>query len=163
MSDTPEHYDMKIQPIEFIMANGLGFCEGNILKYISRYKQKGGIDDLLKAHYYIELLIDNYDGEEQDGYILPTPDEAMAQLEKKKAEKIAANKEWDAIVKACDKGDGVIMQEVKPGIFQRRIIIKTEQEIDQLENLKGPKFDKHKGKIERKGVQPDDGRSCYGD
>ena len=128
MSETPEHYDMKIQPIEYIMANGLGFCEGNILKYISRYKEKGGIDDLLKAHYYLELLIDNYDGEEQDGYILPTPEEEMAQLEKNKAAIIAQNKEWDAIVKACDKGDGVIIQEVKPGVFKRRESIKLDDD-----------------------------------
>jgi len=128
MSETPEHYDMKIQPIEYIMANGLGFCEGNILKYISRYKEKGGIDDLLKAHYYLELLIDNYDGEEQDGYILPTPEEEMAQLEKNKAAIIAQNKEWDAIVKACDKGDGVIIQEVAPGVFKRRESIKLDDD-----------------------------------
>lgn len=133
MSETPDHYDMKIQPIEFIMANGLGFCEGNILKYISRYKQKGGVSDLYKAHYYLELLIDHIE-ENRGDYKLPTPSEGMEQLEIKKAEKIAANKEWDAIVKACDKGEGVIVQEVEPGVFKRRESIKS-----------------------------DDGRSCYGD
>lgn len=54
---TPKHYDMDIQPIEYIMRNGLGFCEGNIVKYVSRYKEKGGIDDLRKAGRYIEILI----------------------------------------------------------------------------------------------------------
>lgn len=58
MSETPEHYDMKIQPIEYIMANGLGFCEGNIVKYVSRYGFKGGIDDLKKARHYIDMLIE---------------------------------------------------------------------------------------------------------
>ena len=57
MQNTPEHYDMEIQPIEYIMRNGLGFCEGNIVKYVSRYKEKGGIDDLRKARHYIEILI----------------------------------------------------------------------------------------------------------
>ena len=40
------HYqDLKIQPIEYILANELGFCEGAIVKYISRWRQKGGVDD----------------------------------------------------------------------------------------------------------------------
>jgi Protein of unknwon function (DUF3310) len=52
------HYkDMSIQPIEFILANGLGFCEGNIVKYACRYKQKGGVQDLKKVIHYAELLI----------------------------------------------------------------------------------------------------------
>lgn len=104
MIDTPEHYDMKIQPIEFIMANGLGFCEGNILKYISRYKQKGGVSDLYKAHYYLELLIDHIE-ENLGDYKLPTPSEEMEQLEKKKAIKIAANKVWASVVEKDAKED----------------------------------------------------------
>ena len=66
---TPEHYDMEIQPIEYIMANGLGFCEGNIVKYVSRYGLKGGIDDLRKAKHYIEILIKEWEKENQsDGF-----------------------------------------------------------------------------------------------
>lgn len=53
-----DHYkSMAIQPVEFILANGLGFCEGNVIKYICRYKQKGGIQDLKKVVHYAELLI----------------------------------------------------------------------------------------------------------
>lgn len=53
-----DHYkSMTIQPVEFILANGLGFCEGNVIKYICRYKQKGGIQDLKKVVHYAELLI----------------------------------------------------------------------------------------------------------
>lgn len=59
--NTPEHYDMEIQPITYIMANGLGFCEGNIVKYVSRYKEKGGIEDLKKARHYLDMLIDSMD------------------------------------------------------------------------------------------------------
>ena len=52
------HYkSMKIQPVEFILANDLDFCQGNIIKYTCRYKQKGGIDDLKKVIHYAELLI----------------------------------------------------------------------------------------------------------
>ena len=55
----PKHYNKhKIQPINFILALGLGFCEGNIIKYICRYKDKGGKEDLLKARKYIDFLID---------------------------------------------------------------------------------------------------------
>jgi hypothetical protein len=55
---TPKHYDMKMQPIEFIQANDLNFIEGNIIKYVSRYKNKNGLDDLFKARYYLDLLIE---------------------------------------------------------------------------------------------------------
>lgn len=52
------HYkDCKIQPIEYIHANNLGFCEGNVVKYITRWKSKNGITDLEKCKHYIELLI----------------------------------------------------------------------------------------------------------
>jgi hypothetical protein len=47
-----------IQPTEFIHKNNIGFIEGNILKYIIRYKDKNGIEDLKKAKHYIDLLIE---------------------------------------------------------------------------------------------------------
>ena len=51
------HYkDNKIQPIEYIVANGLGFCEGNVVKYITRWQHKGGIEDIDKVIHYCELL-----------------------------------------------------------------------------------------------------------
>jgi hypothetical protein len=53
-----DHYRAKgIQPIEYIHANNLGFCEGNVVKYVTRWKEKGGEDDLRKAIHYLELLI----------------------------------------------------------------------------------------------------------
>lgn len=52
------HYKTAIQPIEFIHANKLGFCEGNVLKYITRWRNKNGIADLEKAKHYLELLIE---------------------------------------------------------------------------------------------------------
>lgn len=55
------HYESKkIQPIEFIEANNLGFHEGNAIKYIVRYKEKNGLEDLNKAKWYIERLIEIY-------------------------------------------------------------------------------------------------------
>lgn len=53
------HYKcMPIQPIEYTLKNGLGFCEGNVIKYVSRHKKKGGKKDLEKAIHYIQLLIE---------------------------------------------------------------------------------------------------------
>jgi hypothetical protein len=52
------HYkDMAIQPVEFIHANAIGYFEGNVIKYVSRWRKKNGIADLEKAKHYIELLI----------------------------------------------------------------------------------------------------------
>jgi len=52
-----DHYkSMKIQPIDFIEGNGLGWCEGNAIKYICRYRKKNGSQDLDKAIHYLQLL-----------------------------------------------------------------------------------------------------------
>ncbi len=52
-----DHYkDFEIQPIEFITSNSLGFCEGNVIKYVCRHASKGGGTDLDKAIHYLELL-----------------------------------------------------------------------------------------------------------
>lgn len=52
------HYKNKaIQPIEYIFANKLGFAEGNIVKYITRWRDKGGVQDLEKIKHYCDLLI----------------------------------------------------------------------------------------------------------
>ena len=60
------HYkDFAIQPSQFIHRNGIGWHEGNAIKRISRWKQKGGHEDLLKAIHEIELLLEEegyYDG-----------------------------------------------------------------------------------------------------
>ena len=54
------HYASKtVQPIKYILANELGFCEGNIVKYITRYKDKGQpVDDLRKVIHYAEFLLE---------------------------------------------------------------------------------------------------------
>lgn len=56
-NDTPKHYRMAIEPIEYILRNELDFAEGNVVKYVSRWREKGGIKDLEKARSYVELLI----------------------------------------------------------------------------------------------------------
>jgi len=53
------HYaKLKIQPIEYIHANGLGFAEGSIIKYVTRWRDKNGIADLKKARHFLDLLIE---------------------------------------------------------------------------------------------------------
>jgi hypothetical protein len=53
------HYkDLKIQPLEYIHANGIPFAEGCVIKYVSRWRNKGGIKDLEKAKHFLELLIE---------------------------------------------------------------------------------------------------------
>ena len=54
-----DHYKkLKIQPIEYIHANNIGYMEGNVIKYVSRWREKNGIKDLEKAKHYIDLLIE---------------------------------------------------------------------------------------------------------
>lgn len=53
------HYkSMKIQPVEFIHTNNIPYMEGNIIKYVCRWRNKSGLADLEKAKHYIELLIE---------------------------------------------------------------------------------------------------------
>ena len=53
------HYKNKaIQPWDFIAGNGMGYLEGNVVKYVSRWKEKNGLDDLRKARHYLDKLIE---------------------------------------------------------------------------------------------------------
>jgi hypothetical protein len=55
----PVHYaNSVIEPIEYITKNKLSYCEGNVVKYITRWRSKGGVEDLLKAKQYIDFIID---------------------------------------------------------------------------------------------------------
>jgi hypothetical protein len=54
------HYkNLKIQPIEYIQANDLSYCEANVVKYVTRWRSKNGVEDLRKAKHYIDLLIES--------------------------------------------------------------------------------------------------------
>lgn len=53
------HYKkLKIQPVEYIHGNELQFCEGCVIKYVTRWRDKGGIEDLRKARHFIDILIE---------------------------------------------------------------------------------------------------------
>ena len=54
-----DHYKrFAIQPAEFIQRNGIGWCEGNAIKYVCRWREKNGRQDLEKARHYIDLLLE---------------------------------------------------------------------------------------------------------
>ena len=52
------HYDLPIQPLEYIHKNGLGYIEGNIIKYATRHRAKNGAEDIKKIIHYCELLLE---------------------------------------------------------------------------------------------------------
>jgi hypothetical protein len=86
------HYKSKaIQPIQYIHANGIGYCEGNVIKYVSRWRDKNGLQDLLKARHYIDLLIELEGLEkaefgQQNTIDYRSKDERMAEIGRKLAE-----------------------------------------------------------------------------
>lgn len=54
----PVHYHFEIEPFDYIHDNDMGFAEGNVIKYITRWRYKeNGIEDLYKAKQYIDMLI----------------------------------------------------------------------------------------------------------
>lgn len=56
-----DHYKtMAIQPGEYITKNGLSWYEGNVVKYVTRHRSKGGKQDLEKAIHYLQLAIEEY-------------------------------------------------------------------------------------------------------
>lgn len=62
LADTPTHYDHAIQPWDYMESifnddEFQGYLVGNIIKYVSRYKDKGGVMDIKKAQHYIEKLL----------------------------------------------------------------------------------------------------------
>ena len=52
------HYLLNIEPWDYIIANQLGYLEGNVVKYVTRHKSKGGRADILKAIRYLEKILE---------------------------------------------------------------------------------------------------------
>lgn len=60
----PYHYNsFAIEPLDYIMSNGMGFADGNVVKYVTRFAVTGNVMDLKKAKRYIEVLIERAEGE----------------------------------------------------------------------------------------------------
>ena len=53
-----DHYNnKKIQPIDYIIENNLPYCEGNVVKYVTRHKEKNGAEDIKKAIHYLRFIL----------------------------------------------------------------------------------------------------------
>ena len=57
------HYQLPIQPVDYIVKNNLSFLQGNVVKYVTRYKDKNGKEDLIKAKHYLDMIIEFEYGE----------------------------------------------------------------------------------------------------
>ena len=57
------HYQLPIQPIDYIVKNNLGFREGNVVKYVTRHKIKNGMEDIRKAMHYLKFIAEMDYGE----------------------------------------------------------------------------------------------------
>jgi hypothetical protein len=53
----PKHYDKAIEPIDYIMQNGLNFSEGSAIKYITRHREKNGAEDIRKAIKFCQFIL----------------------------------------------------------------------------------------------------------
>ncbi len=63
-----DHYkNAAIQPVQYIHANGIGFFEGNVIKYVTRHRAKNGAEDIKKAIHYLNLLLELEYGENDGG------------------------------------------------------------------------------------------------
>lgn len=53
-----DHYkNLVIQPVEYIIANNLSYLQGSVIKYVTRYLNKNGVEDLKKAKHFIDMMI----------------------------------------------------------------------------------------------------------
>ena len=52
------HYQLPIQPVDYIVKNNLSFLQGNVIKYVTRYKDKNGKEDLIKAKHYLNMILE---------------------------------------------------------------------------------------------------------
>jgi hypothetical protein len=54
---SPSYYKKPIEPIEYICKNKLDYLEGNVVKYVTRHREKHGADDIRKAIKYCEFIL----------------------------------------------------------------------------------------------------------
>ena len=59
----PRHYNLGIETVNYIESWSMNYIEGNIIKYVTRYKYKNGLEDLKKAEFYLKRLIKNIEEE----------------------------------------------------------------------------------------------------
>ncbi len=63
-----DHYKkLPIQPMDYSMANGLDACQHSVVKYVTRFRDKGGVRDLEKAKHILDMLIE-YENDKEKGW-----------------------------------------------------------------------------------------------
>ncbi len=55
-----QHYQLPIQPIEYIVKNSIPYREANVIKYVTRHASKNGAEDIKKAIHYLEMILEDY-------------------------------------------------------------------------------------------------------
>jgi predicted ABC-type exoprotein transport system permease subunit len=60
------HYNTPIQVWDFVYQNGMDYISGNIVKYVARFRDKNGLEDLYKARHYLDKLIEEVKEEENE-------------------------------------------------------------------------------------------------
>ncbi len=60
------HYKSNMECWDYILANDLGYLEGTAIKYITRWKKKNGVEDILKAIHFLEKLVEVEKNKQQE-------------------------------------------------------------------------------------------------
>lgn len=109
------HYkNLAIQPVEYIFKNNLGYFEGCVIKYVTRWKDKGGVQDLEKAKHFLELLIDQQEQHAKDG-MLSLVQEELVECEDQKD--VPAN---NTIYRYLVLADNAMPTEFYVGMFDKK-------------------------------------------
>lgn len=146
-----DHYKkLKIQPVEYIVANNIGYLEGNVIKYITRWRDKGGVRDLEKAKHYIEMLIELQNTKTKDAL------SERAQEERKKLDSVSS--EQICVEDADLPQHGFTRHEAIKNLLKeyKRVIVRykenvTDKELQHVaDNLRGLSLD-----IVRESIRPD--------
>lgn len=109
------HYkNLAIQPVEYIFKNNLGYFEGCVIKYVTRWKDKGGVQDLEKAKHFLELLIELQEQRAKDGMLSLVQKELVEREEQKG---VPAN---DTIYRYLVLADNATPTEFYVGTFEKK-------------------------------------------
>jgi hypothetical protein len=100
-----DHYcKLAIQPVEYIVKNNIPFIEGNIIKYATRWRDKGGIKDLEKIKHFVDLLIEfeaEYDSGPEPGPVGPVEMTYNAAGKTVRADSICTTCRWPKTSCSC--------------------------------------------------------------
>lgn len=109
------HYkNLAIQPVEYIFKNNIGYFEGCVIKYVTRWKNKGGVQDLEKAKHFLELLIDLQEQYAKEGML------SLVQKELAECEDQKGVPAYDTIYRYLVLADNATPTEFYVGKFEKK-------------------------------------------